>query len=108
MLAQGAAMAQASPPSQSNTIDKTAQTAPESEVTSGQKVTGHTRTHKDVASRTSPEQPASATREKVKPSDRLRNWRNLSKDQVAPPADAPVKPGTNVAPGQDIPKPRAN
>ena len=100
LLAHGAAIAQ----TPSNTVDHTAQTAPDSEVSSGQRITGHTSTHKSVASKTSPEQPAPATREKATASQRVRSWRNLEKDQVAPPMDAPVKPGTNVAPGQSVPK----
>ncbi len=81
------------------------QAAPDSQVTSGQRVTGHTSTHKDSAVNTSPEQPAPAVRQKVLPYQRLRTLRNQAQDQVAPAPDAPVKPGTNVRPGEDTPKP---
>lgn len=79
--------------------------APESEVSSGQRVTGHTRTHKSTYVKTSPEQPAPATAQKVPPSQRLHSAQTQVKEQVAPVPDAPVRPGTNVAPGQDTPKP---
>ncbi len=78
---------------------------PDPEVTSGQAVTGHTSTHKDDAVNTSPEQPAPAVRQKVLPYQHLRTFRNQAQDQVAPLPDAPVKPGTNVRPGEDTPKP---
>ena len=81
------------------------QAAPDSQVTSGQKVTGHTSTPKASAVNTSPEQPAPAVRQKVLPYQHLRTFRNQAQDQVAPAPDAPVKPGTNVQPGQDTPKP---
>ena len=81
------------------------QAAPDSEVTSGQAVTGHTSTHKDSAVNTSPEQPAPAVRQKVLPYQHLRTFRNQAREQVAPLPDAPVKPGTNVQSGQDTPKP---
>ncbi len=81
------------------------QAAPDSQVTSGQKVTGHTSTQKDSAVNTSPEQPAPAVRQKVLPYQRLRTFRNQAQEQVAPAPDAPVKPGTNVQPGEDTPKP---
>ncbi len=81
------------------------QAAPDSEVTSGQAVTGHTSTHKDSAVNTSPEQPAPAVRQKVLPYQHLRTFRNQAREQVAPLPDAPVKPGTNVQPGQDTPTP---
>ena len=79
--------------------------APDREVTSGQLATGHTSTHKDEAVNTSPQQPAPAVRQKVLPYQRLRTFRNQAQDQVAPLPDAPVKPGTNVRPGEDTPKP---
>ncbi|MGI4747566.1 MAG: hypothetical protein ACRYGI_12080 [Janthinobacterium lividum] len=79
--------------------------APESEVTSGQRVTGHTRTHKAHSVKTSPEQPAPATAQKIPPSERLPDEPNQVKDQVAPVPDAPVKPGSRPAPGADTPKP---
>lgn len=79
--------------------------APASEVTSGQRVTGHTRTHKSRAAKTSPEQPAPATAQKVAPSKRLPDEPNQIKDQIAPVPDAPVKPGTPVVSGQDTPTP---
>ncbi len=82
------------------------QAAPDSEVTSGQGVTGHTSTHKNQAVNTSPEQPAPAVRQKVLPYQHLRTFRNQAQEQVAPAPDAPVKPGTNVQPGQDTPKPQ--
>lgn len=82
------------------------QAAPDSEVTSGQKVTGHTSTQKGSAVNTSPEQPAPAVRQKVLPYQRLRTFRNQAREQVAPAPDAPVTPGTNVRPGEDTPKPR--
>ena len=82
------------------------QAAPDSEVTSGQAVTGHTSTHKDEAVNTSPEQPAPAVRQKVLPYQHLRTFRNQAREQVAPAPDAPVKPGTNVRPGEDTPKPQ--
>ncbi|WP_419729994.1 hypothetical protein [Lichenicola sp.] len=78
--------------------------APASEVTSGQRVTGHTRTHKAHSAKTSPEQPAPATAQKVPPSARLPDEPNQVKEQVAPVPDAPVKPGTRPAPGTDTPK----
>ena len=81
------------------------QAAPDSEVTSGQKVTGHTSTQKGSAVNTSPEQPAPAVRQKVLPYQHLRTFRNQAREQVAPVPDAPVKPGTNVQPGEDTPKP---
>ena len=81
------------------------QAAPGSEVTSGQKVTGHASTQKDSAVNTGPEQPAPAVRQKVLPYQRLRTFRNQAREQVAPAPDAPVKPGTNVRPGEDTPKP---
>lgn len=79
--------------------------APDSEVSSGQRVTGTTHTHKSTYSKTSPEQPAPATAQKVPPSERLPSGSTQSKEQVAPIPDAPVRPGTNVSPGQDTPKP---
>jgi len=79
--------------------------APESEVTSGQRVTGHTSTHKDHWVKTSPEQPAPATAQKVAPSERLHNGKNMVKEQGAPMPDAPVRPGSRPAPGSDTPKP---
>lgn len=82
------------------------ESAPSSEVSSGQKVTGHHHTRKSKYLKTSPEQPAPATAEKVPPSERLPEEPNQVKDQVAPVPDAPVKPGTNVAPGNDTPKPQ--
>ena len=82
-----------------------ADSAPESEVSSGQRVIGITRTHKSTYSKTSPEQPAPATAQKVPPSERLFSGSTQSKEQVAPIPDTPVRPGTNVAPGQDTPKP---
>ena len=82
-----------------------AQAAPDQEVTSGQKVTGHASTHKDEAVNTSPEQPAPAVRQKVLPYQRLRTFRNQAREQVAPAPDAPVKPGTNVLAGEDTPRP---
>ena len=81
------------------------QAAPDHEVTSGQAVTGHTSTRKNDAVNTSPEQPAPAVRQKVLPYQHLRTFRNQAREQVAPAPDAPVKPGTNVRPGQDTPKP---
>ena len=84
------------------------QAAPDAEVTSGQAVTGHTSTHKDSAVNTSPEQPAPAVRQKVLPYQHLRTFRNQAQDQVAPAPDAPVKPGTNVRPGEDTPKPHCD
>ncbi len=81
------------------------QAAPDSQVTSGQRVTGHTSTQKDSAVNTSPEQPAPAVRQKVLPYQHLRTFRNQAREQVAPAPDAPVKPGTNVNPGEDTPKP---
>lgn len=79
--------------------------APPSEVTSGQRVTGHTRTHKAHSVKTSPEQPAPATAQKIPPSERLPNGPNQVREQVAPIPDAPVKPGSRPAPGSDTPKP---
>ena len=79
------------------------QAAPDSEVTSGQRVTGHTSTRKDSAVNTSPEQPAPAVRQKVLPYQHLRTFRNQAREQVAPVPDAPVRPGTNVRPGEDTP-----
>ncbi len=84
------------------------QAAPDSEVTSGQAVTGHTSTHKNQAVNTSPEQPAPAVRQKVLPYQHLRTFRNQAQEQVAPAPDAPVKPGTNVQPGQDTPGPHGS
>ena len=78
--------------------------APASEVTSGQRVTGHTRTRKAHSVKTSPEQPAPATAQKVAPSERLPDEPNQLKEQVAPVPEAPVKPGTRPAPGADTPK----
>lgn len=79
--------------------------APNSEISSGQRVTGTVETHKSTYSKTSPEQPAPATAQKVPPSERLHSGTTQKKEQVAPIPDAPVRPGTNVAPGQDTPKP---
>lgn len=79
--------------------------APTSEVTSGQRVTGHTHTRKSRAVKTSPEQPAPATAQKIAQSKRLPDEPNQIKDQIAPVPDAPVKPGTPVVSGQDTPKP---
>lgn len=95
LLANGAALAQGTAPD----------SAPDSEVTSGQKVTGHHHTHKSKYGKTSPEQPAPATAQKIPPSQRLPDEPNQVKDQVAPVPDAPVKPGTGVSPGQDTPGP---
>lgn len=79
--------------------------APESEVSSGQRVTGYTRTHKEHSVKTSPEQPAPATAQKIPPSERLHTAPNMARDQVAPIPEAPVKPGSRPAPGADTPKP---
>lgn len=52
-----------------------------------------------------PASPAPRQHQAVPPSERLHDARNQINEQVAPVPEAPVKPGTNVAPGQDTPKP---
>ena len=81
--------------------------APASQVTSGQRVTGHTRTFKSRDVKTSPEQPAPATPQRVQPSQRLSDEPNQIKEQVAPVPTTPVAPGTPVKPGNDVATPRA-
>jgi hypothetical protein len=76
-----------------------------SSVSSGQKVTGHRRSYKSRLVGTSPDQPAPVSHEPVAPSARLADEPNQIKEQVAPIPAPPVKPGTNVAPGNDTPKP---
>ena len=78
--------------------------APASEVSSGQRVTGHTRTRKAHSVKTSPQQPAPATAQKVPPSERLPDEPNQVKEQVAPTPEAPVKPSTRPTSGTDSPK----
>ena len=95
LLVPATALAQASAPD----------SAPAGQVTSGQRVTGHTRTAKSRYLKTSPEQPAPATRQKLQPSQRLPDEPNQVKEQVAPVPDAPVAPGTPVIPGRDTPAP---
>ncbi len=69
---------------------------------------------KDQASKTvqttptDPSRPAPREHQPVPPSERLQDTPNQINEQVAPIPDAPVKPGTNVAPGQDTPKPKAS
>ena len=96
LLAPGLALAQRSAPD----------SAPASQVSSGERVTGHTRTAKSKYLKTSPQQPAPATRQKVQPSQRLPDEPNQMKEQVAPVPSAPVAPGTPVTPGHDVPTPR--
>ena len=98
LLASGAASAQRAAPD----------SAPSSQVSSGERVTGHTRTAKSRYVKTSPQQPAPATRQRVQPSQRLPDEPNQIKEQVAPIPDAPVAPGTPVTPGHDVPTPRRN
>lgn len=50
-------------------------------------------------------QPAPTEHQKVPPSQRLQDEPNQVKEQVAPTPDAPVKPGSVPAAGQDTPKP---
>ncbi len=54
---------------------------------------------------TTPASPAPRHHQAVPPSERLHDAPNQINEQVAPIPDPPVKPGTNVAPGQDTPKP---
>ena len=97
LLSPAAALAQAAPSAPDS--------APASEVTSGQRVTGHTRTRKSRYVKTSPEQPAPATRQRVQPSQRLPEGYTQEREQVAPAPTAPVPPNTPVTPGQDVPTP---
>ncbi len=96
LLAPGAALARRSAP------DST----PASQISSGERVTGHTHTVKSKTMGASPQQWAPATRQKVQPSRRLPEEPNQMKEQVAPVPSAPVAPGTPVTPGHDVPTPR--
>lgn len=71
---------------------------------SGGTVAGGTHQHKS-RSKGNANQPAPSEHQSVQPSQRLQDEPNQVKEQVAPTPEAPVKPGSTPAPGQDTPKP---
>jgi hypothetical protein len=94
-------------PANKNTPAGTApvgESAPPGEVSSGQRVTGFTRTHKDKYSKASPEQPAPATPQAMPRPQLLEDDHLRKAEQVAPTPDKPVKPGTRPGPNQDVPR----